>query len=188
MKQFCNSDMQITKSIHDHPLRRADHSSRGVLPTVVRRCVWSGSLVKEEALAHWNCFAQKKKKKKTHDHRCLHFPHNTFGLRWEKSQYILWYWITSVSIHREQGYKIIKRRDISKNFRVVDTLFLLRRTACSYRLSQADKQRLLTLEIRVLPWWQQRVRQIKLNSKCPFCEMLFISQDPRISINPSLSH
>ena len=24
-----------------YSLRRADHSSRGVLPTVVRRCVWS---------------------------------------------------------------------------------------------------------------------------------------------------
>jgi hypothetical protein len=34
-------------------LRRADHSSRGVLPTAVRRCVWSRNLVNEEALAHW---------------------------------------------------------------------------------------------------------------------------------------
>ena len=30
-----------------------DHSSGGVLPTVVRRCVWSRNLVNEEALAHW---------------------------------------------------------------------------------------------------------------------------------------
>jgi len=30
-----------------------DHSSRGVLPTVVRRCVWSRNLVNEEAMAHW---------------------------------------------------------------------------------------------------------------------------------------
>jgi len=28
-------------------------SSRGVLPTVVRRCVWSRNLVNEEAMAHW---------------------------------------------------------------------------------------------------------------------------------------
>jgi len=35
--------------------RRADHSSRGVLPTVVRRCVWSRNLVVEEALAQ--CFS-----------------------------------------------------------------------------------------------------------------------------------
>ena len=34
-------------------LRRADHSSRGVLPTMVRRCVWSRNLVNEEAMAHW---------------------------------------------------------------------------------------------------------------------------------------
>ena len=33
-------------------LRRADHSSRGLLPTVVRRCVWSRNLVNEETLAH----------------------------------------------------------------------------------------------------------------------------------------
>ena len=34
-------------------LRRADHSSRGVLPTVVRRCVWSINLDNDEALAHY---------------------------------------------------------------------------------------------------------------------------------------
>jgi hypothetical protein len=34
-------------------LRRAYHSSRGVLLTVVRRCVWSRNLVNDEALAHW---------------------------------------------------------------------------------------------------------------------------------------
>ena len=33
-------------------LRRADHSSRGVLPTVVRRCVWSRNLKNEEATTH----------------------------------------------------------------------------------------------------------------------------------------
>ena len=31
-------------------LRRADHSSRGVLPIVVRRCVWSRNLKNEEAM------------------------------------------------------------------------------------------------------------------------------------------
>ena len=45
-------------------LRRADHSSRWVLPTVVRRCVWSRNLVNEEALAHWGgCRAKNKTKK-----------------------------------------------------------------------------------------------------------------------------
>jgi hypothetical protein len=33
-------------------VRRADHSSRGVLPTVVRRCVRSRDLVNEESLTH----------------------------------------------------------------------------------------------------------------------------------------
>jgi hypothetical protein len=40
----------------------ADHSSRGVLPTVVRRCVWSRNLKNEEALAHWGLSRQKQKK------------------------------------------------------------------------------------------------------------------------------
>jgi len=31
----------------------ADHSSRGVLPNVMRRCVWFINLRNEEALAHW---------------------------------------------------------------------------------------------------------------------------------------
>jgi len=42
-------------------LRRADHSSKGVLPTVVRRCVGSRNLENEEALAHWGLLRQKKK-------------------------------------------------------------------------------------------------------------------------------
>jgi hypothetical protein len=37
----------------ERSLQRADHSSRGVLRTVVRRCVRSRNLVKEEALAPW---------------------------------------------------------------------------------------------------------------------------------------
>ena len=39
-------------------LRRVDHSSRGVLPTVVRCCVWSWIL---EALAHWGLLRHGKK-------------------------------------------------------------------------------------------------------------------------------
>ena len=42
-------------------LWRADHSSRGVVPTVMRRCVWSRNLVNEKALAHWgSCRAKNK--------------------------------------------------------------------------------------------------------------------------------
>jgi len=40
-------------------LRRADHSPRGVLSTVVLRCVWSRNLVNEEALAHWGAVVPK---------------------------------------------------------------------------------------------------------------------------------
>jgi hypothetical protein len=41
--------------------RDADHSSRGVLPTAVRRCVISRNLVNEGALAHWGAVAPNKK-------------------------------------------------------------------------------------------------------------------------------
>ena len=40
-------------------LRRTDHSSRGVLPTVVRRCVCSRNLVNEEAMSHSRAVAPK---------------------------------------------------------------------------------------------------------------------------------
>jgi len=44
--------------LSDRSLRRADHSSRGVLPTVVQRCVWSRNLVTEESLAQWGLLLQ----------------------------------------------------------------------------------------------------------------------------------
>ena len=43
-------------------LRRADHSSKGVLPIAVRRCVWSRNLVNEEVLAHWGLLRPKQTK------------------------------------------------------------------------------------------------------------------------------
>jgi len=46
--------------VRKRSLRRADHSSRGVLPTMVCR-VWSRNLVNEEAMAHWGAVAPKKK-------------------------------------------------------------------------------------------------------------------------------
>ena len=39
--------------VRKRSLCRADQSSRGVLPTVVRRCVWSRNHVNEEAMTHW---------------------------------------------------------------------------------------------------------------------------------------
>jgi hypothetical protein len=44
-------------------LRRADHSSRGVLPTVTRRCVRSRNLVDEEAIARAGLQSQRNIKK-----------------------------------------------------------------------------------------------------------------------------
>ena len=45
-------------------LRRADHSSRGVLPSVLRRCVLSSNLANEETLAHWGLSRQNKQTNK----------------------------------------------------------------------------------------------------------------------------
>jgi len=45
-------------------LRRADHSSRGVLPVVLRR-VWSRNFVDEEALAYWGLLRPKTNKHHT---------------------------------------------------------------------------------------------------------------------------
>jgi len=42
-------------------LRRADHSSRGVLPTVVHRCVWSRNLKNEEDMTRVGSQRHKKK-------------------------------------------------------------------------------------------------------------------------------
>ena len=54
-------------------LRRAGHSSRGILLTVVRRCVWFRNFVNEEALAQRGAVAPKNKQQKwTEEHR-LHF-------------------------------------------------------------------------------------------------------------------
>jgi hypothetical protein len=47
-------------------LRRADHSSRGVLPTVVRRCVWSRNIKNEKAMTRVG--SQRKKKKNCYLH------------------------------------------------------------------------------------------------------------------------
>ena len=38
--------------VRQRSLRRTDHSFRGVLPNVARRCVWSRNLVSEDAKAH----------------------------------------------------------------------------------------------------------------------------------------
>jgi hypothetical protein len=51
-------------------LRRADHSSRGVLPSVVYGCVWSRNLVNGEALAYW--WLLRKTNKQTNKHS-VHF-------------------------------------------------------------------------------------------------------------------
>jgi hypothetical protein len=47
--------------VRQRSTRQADHSSRGVLPTVVHHCVWSRNLMNEEALTHWGLLCQNKK-------------------------------------------------------------------------------------------------------------------------------
>jgi len=56
----CLSVVSVLCVVRLRSVRRADHSSRGVLLTVVRRCVWSRNLVNEEVLTHRGAVAQKK--------------------------------------------------------------------------------------------------------------------------------
>ena len=71
-------------------LRRADHSFRGVLPTVVSRCVWSRNLVSEEALPHWGLLRQRKCKYVFCDYsKCISC---WFGDDILVSQHLTWLW------------------------------------------------------------------------------------------------
>jgi hypothetical protein len=54
-------------------MRRADPSSRGVLPIVMRRCVRSSNLVNEEVMTHWGVL---RKKKCFHMYDWHEFPYN----------------------------------------------------------------------------------------------------------------
>jgi hypothetical protein len=47
--------------LRQRSLRRADHSSRGVLPTVLLRCVWSRNLKNEEAMTRVGSQRHRKK-------------------------------------------------------------------------------------------------------------------------------
>ena len=52
----------VSRVVRYRSLRRADPSSRGVLPTVVCHCVWSRNLNNEAALARVGLLCQEKKK------------------------------------------------------------------------------------------------------------------------------
>ena len=61
-------------------VRRADHSSTGVLPTVVRRCVWSRNLKNEEAMTRVGSQRHSKKNKSYRINnicRCIYSTVNT---------------------------------------------------------------------------------------------------------------
>ena len=51
--------LSVVSVVRQRSLRRADHSSKGVLPTVMSQCVWSRNLVNEEAMAHWGLSGHK---------------------------------------------------------------------------------------------------------------------------------
>ena len=53
-------------------IRCANAVPRGVLPAVVRRCVWSRNVVKEEAVAHWELLRQKQTNKDVQMQRAAH--------------------------------------------------------------------------------------------------------------------
>ena len=48
-------------------LRRADHLSRGILPTVVRPCVWSRNLKNEAAQTRKSCKCRIEEEEKEED-------------------------------------------------------------------------------------------------------------------------
>ena len=58
--------------VRQRSLRRADPSSRGVLPTVVRRRMWSRNLVNEEAMAYWGLLRQKQTNTQRHTNKNTH--------------------------------------------------------------------------------------------------------------------
>ena len=58
----CPSVVSVVCVVRYRSLRRADHSSRGAISTVVRMCVWSRNLVNEEAVAHLGLLRQKQTK------------------------------------------------------------------------------------------------------------------------------
>jgi hypothetical protein len=65
-------------------MRRADHSSRGVLPTVVRCCVWSRNFKNEEAMTRVGS-QRHRKKSWSCIRRTLHDLHSSpRGMRWER--------------------------------------------------------------------------------------------------------
>jgi len=73
-----------------------DHSSRGVLPTVVRPCVWSRNLVNEEALAHWGLSRQKQTNKQESPNKLVLFPvyvDNKFCDSWHVLVLAIWFHI-----------------------------------------------------------------------------------------------
>jgi hypothetical protein len=71
--------------VRQRPLQRADHSSRGVLPTVVRRCVWSRNLKNEEAMTRVGSQSHREKKSSgpyscysTHVDTSLHYEYTCY--------------------------------------------------------------------------------------------------------------
>ena len=72
----------VSSVVRYRSLRRADRLSRGVLPTVMCRCVWSRNLVNEESLAHWGLSRQKQANKHYFNYSALlnKLLHITFRL------------------------------------------------------------------------------------------------------------
>jgi len=89
----CLSVVSVVCVVRYRSLRRADHSSRGVLPTVVRRCVWSRNLVNEEAMVHWGLLRQKREGKKNPMFRLTFVPFFLFtSLQYSNTYFLLFVW------------------------------------------------------------------------------------------------
>jgi hypothetical protein len=106
--------------VRQRSLRRADHSSRGVLPTAVRRCVWYRNLVNKEDPAHWGLLRARKKDP--------HYIHQRFaisnGLSAHHCPLYLPTWPTSHQFRKFDFGSITHFNNIMPYFFLINIFFL----------------------------------------------------------------
>jgi len=107
-------------------LRRADHTSRGVLPTAVRRCVWSRNLVNEEAMAHWGAVSPKTTKHTLYKSLIIDTP-------WRMLQIIAETWRNAV-VFMTWGQFVVDKLVYNFTSFTKNELYLVSKNACLYVL------------------------------------------------------
>ena len=145
--------------VRERSLRRFNHSSREVLPTVVHRCVWSRNLANEKALAHWGDVAPKinngfnKKLQLLNKHLCvLHSCFSNVPFRisywtrpsWQGSIY----WLVTLSRTAHVLEPLHFNVSLTNHFNPEDEgKILLRNDCCIFRGIKTQKQ---NTEIRLI--------------------------------------